>query len=33
MPKNCNQEPETCQLSTKGNQCKLLNFELDPENL
>ena len=33
MPKNCNQESETCQLTYKGNQCKLLNFELAPENL
>ena len=33
MSKHCNQQPETCQLSYKGNQCKLLNFELAPENL
>jgi len=34
MPKQCNNnEPETCQLSYKGNQCKALNFELSPENL
>ena len=26
-------EPQTCQLSYKGNQCKALNFELSPDNL
>lgn len=33
MPNKCNKEPETCQLSYKGNACKLLNFELSPDNL
>jgi hypothetical protein len=35
MSKNCNckNEPEECQLSYKGNECKLYNFELDPTNL
>jgi hypothetical protein len=35
MSKNCNckKEPEECQLSYKGNECKLYNFELDPTNL
>jgi hypothetical protein len=34
MSNKCNpKEPQTCQLSYKGNQCKLLNFELSPDNL
>ena len=34
MSNKCNpKEPETCQLSYKGNECKLYNFELDPTNL
>lgn len=33
MCKKCNQQHQKCQLSYICNQCKLLNFELSPNNL